>query len=197
MLLQLDLVGPSTLPLLLTLAGLVLSMLEALAPGANFIVVGVALLAAGLAGLLVPALAGPFVLGLLVVVFGAAALYAYRDLDLYDNGGQQTSDSADLKGAMGRVTERVSPTDGEVKIDSGGFSPYYSARSIDGEIAEGTRVMVVDPGGGNVLTVESTDADVDEIDRELARERDRTSPTDTETAGDDSTADREREPERN
>jgi membrane protein implicated in regulation of membrane protease activity len=195
MLLQLDLVGPSTLPLLLTLAGLVLSMLEALAPGANFIVVGVALLGAGLAGLLVPALAGPFVLGLLVVVFGAAALYAYRDLDLYDNGGQQTSDSADLKGAMGRVTERVSPTDGEVKIDSGGFSPYYSARSIDGEIAEGTRVMVVDPGGGNVLTVESTDADVDEIDRELARERDNTPPADTETAGDDSTA--EREPERN
>lgn len=195
MLLQLDLVGPSTLPLLLTLAGLVLSMLEALAPGANFIVVGVALLGAGLAGLLVPALAGPFVLGLLVVVFGAAALYAYRDLDLYDNGGQQTSDSADLKGAMGRVTERVSPTDGEVKIDSGGFSPYYSARSIDGEIAEGTRVMVVDPGGGNVLTVESTDADVDEIDRELARERDSTAPADTETAGDDSTA--EREPERN
>lgn len=197
MLLQLDLVGPSTLPLLLTLAGLVLSMLEALAPGANFIVVGVALLAAGLAGLLIPALAGPFVLGLLVVVFGAAALYAYRDLDLYDNDGQQTSDSSDLKGAMGRVTERVSPTDGEVKVDSGGFSPYYSARSIDGEIAEGTRVMVVDPGGGNVLTVESVDSDTDEIDRELARERDRQAVDDTaESVGEESSADRERESER-
>jgi membrane protein implicated in regulation of membrane protease activity len=173
MLLQ-QLVGPETLPLLLTLAGLVLSIMEALAPGANFIVVGVALLGAGLAGLFLPVLATPFVLGAMVLAFGAIALYAYRDLGLYDTDeGSQTSDSSDLKGSMGRVTERVTPTEGEVKIDDGGFSPHYSARSMDGEISEGTRVMVVDPGGGNVVTVDAVDAERDEIDRELERERQR------------------------
>ena len=173
MLLQ-QLVGPETLPLLLTLAGLVLSIMEALAPGANFIVVGVALLGAGLAGLFLPVLATPFALGAMVIVFGAIALYAYRDLGLYDTDEEsQTSDSGDLKGSMGRVTERVTPTEGEVKVDDGGFSPYYSARSMDGEISEGTRVMVVDPGGGNVVTVEAIDTERDEIDRELDRERQR------------------------
>ncbi|MEZ3143115.1 NfeD family protein [Halobaculum sp. MBLA0143] len=191
MLLQ-NFVGPNTIPLLLTLAGLILSIMEALAPGANFIVVGVALLAAGLVGLLVPVLATPFVLGLMVVAFGAAALYVYRDLGIYDSDGtSQTSDSTDLKGTMARVTERVTPTEGEVKLDDGGFNPYYSARSIDGEIAEGTRVMVVDPGGGNVVTVESVDADADEIDRELARERDRRAAR--ERTDVDSERERERE----
>jgi membrane protein implicated in regulation of membrane protease activity len=193
MLLQ-NFVGPNTLPLLLTLAGLVLSIMEALAPGANFVVVGVALLAAGLVGLLVPALATPFVLGLMVVAFGAVALYVYRDLGIYDSDGDtQTTDSTDLKGSMARVTERVTPTEGEVKLDDGGFNPYYSARSIDGEIAEGTRVMVVDPGGGNVVTVESVDTDTDEIDRELARERDRQAAR--EAADDDGDRERERERE--
>jgi membrane protein implicated in regulation of membrane protease activity len=183
MLLQLDLVGPETLPLLLTLAGLVLSILEAMAPGANFIVVGVALLAAGLAGLLLPVLATPFLLGLMVVVFGAAAFYVYRDLGIYDSEGSgKTTDSSDLKGSMARVTERVSPTEGEVKLDDGGFNPYYSARSMDGEIAEGTRVMVVDPGGGNVVTVEAIESESDEIDRELERERARRAAADEERA---------------
>jgi hypothetical protein len=94
---------------------------------------------------------------------------------------------------MARVTERVTPTEGEVKLDDGGFNPYYSARSIDGEIAEGTRVMVVDPGGGNVVTVESVDTDTDEIDRELARERDRQAAR--EAADDDGDRERERERE--
>lgn len=193
MLLQ-NFVGPNTIPLLLTLAGLILSIMEALAPGANFIVVGVALLAAGLVGLLVPVLATPFVLGLMVVAFGAAALYVYRDLGIYDSDGtSQTSDSSDLKGTMARVTERVTPTDGEVKLDDGGFNPYYSARSIDGEIAEDTRVMVVDPGGGNVVTVETVDTDADEIDRELARERDGRATR--ERADADSERERERESE--
>jgi hypothetical protein len=58
-----------------------------------------------------------------------------------------------------------------VKLDSGGFNPFYSARSVDGEIPEGAEVIVVDPGGGNVVTVESLDGGFDDIDRELARER--------------------------
>lgn len=182
--LQFELLSPETLPLLLTLAGLVLSIMEAIAPGANFVVVGVALLGAGLLGLLFPVLASPFLLGLLVVAIGAAALYVYRDLGIYDNDGEtQTTDSGDLKGSMGRVTERVTPREGQVKLDGGGFNPYYSARSLDGEIAEGTRVMVVDPGGGNVVTVEAVDTETDEIDRELARERERR--RDSDGASDD------------
>jgi membrane protein implicated in regulation of membrane protease activity len=202
MVLQSDFFGPNTLPLLLTAAGLVLSIMEALAPGANFIVVGVALLAAGLVGLAFTPLASPFVLGFLILAFGAAAFYVYRDLGLYDVGDEQTTDSSDLTGSTAHVTERVTPTEGEVKVDGGGFNPYFSARSMEGEIPEGTEVLVVDPGGGNVLTVESLDADTDEIDRELARERAR-----TERSGDpnestavenrNATVDDEREPELN
>ncbi|GAB3410578.1 hypothetical protein GCM10027435_01340 [Haloparvum alkalitolerans] len=175
LLVQLDLVGPETLPLLLLAAGLLLSMAEAIAPGANFIVVGIALLGAGLVGLALGPLASPFLLGLLILVFGAAAFYGYHELDLYGGKGQQqTRDSDTLKGETGRVTERVTPTGGEVKLDAGGFNPYYSARSFDGEIEEGTEVMVVDPGGGNVVTVESLGVVEDDIDRELAADRERT-----------------------
>jgi membrane protein implicated in regulation of membrane protease activity len=174
-LLQLDLVGPETLPLLLLTAGLLLSLAEALAPGANFIVIGAALIAAGGLGLALGSFGlvlSPFVLALFVLFFGVVAFYGYRDLDIYGGKGQQqTRDSDALRGATGRVTERVTPTGGEVKLSSGGFNPYYSARSPRDEIPEGTEVMVVDPGGGNVVTVESVGEFDDEIDRELARER--------------------------
>lgn len=172
MLLQVDLLDPQILPLLLVTAGLGLSIAEALAPGAHFIVLGVALLAAGLVGLLFGAAAGPFVLAALVLAFGAMAFYGYREFDFYGGKGQaQTSDSDDLKGKTARVTERVTPNDGEVKVDGGGFSPYYSARTLDGEIPEGEEVIVVDPGGGNVVTVESLGAIEGQLDRELERAR--------------------------
>ncbi|QLG26230.1 NfeD family protein [Halorarum halophilum] len=172
MLLQSDLLGPDTLPLLLVASGLVISILEALAPGAHLIVIGIALLAAGLVGLLIPPLAGPFVLGLFVMLFGALAFYGYREFDIYGGKGQaQTSDSASLRGETGRVTETVTPTGGQIKLDGGGFNPYYSARSVHGDIPVDTEVMVVDPGGGNVVTVESLEGDMDDIDRELARGR--------------------------
>ena len=175
-----------SLPLLLFVVGMVLTMAEALIPGAHFIVLGVALMLAGLAGLLVPPLAGPLVLGALVLGFGGVALYAYRELDLYGGKGvARTKDSDSLKGQTGRVTERVTPHDGQIKLHEGGFNPFYAARSMDGEIPEGTEVMVVDPGGGNVVTVEPLEAIEDPIDRELRRERERRErerETDTEEA---------------
>ncbi|WP_224447557.1 NfeD family protein [Haloprofundus salilacus] len=171
MLLQLD-IGPDALPLLLVTAGLGLSIAEALAPGAHFIIVGIALLAAGLVGLFLPALASPLLLGVLVLVFGALSFYVYREFDFYGGKGTaQTSSSDTLKGKTGRVTERVTRSEGQIKIDGGGFNPYYAARSYHGEIPEGTEVMVVDPGGGNVVMVESFDVVEDEIDRELAKGR--------------------------
>ncbi len=172
--LQLDLITPETLPLLLITAGLLISLAEALAPGANFIVVGIGLLGAGLTGLLLSPLIAlsPFVLGFLVLLFGAIGFYLYNEFDFYGGKGQaQTSDSKALQGKTGRVTERVTASGGEVKLQGGGFNPYYSARSLDTDIPEGTDVMVVDPGGGNVVTVESLEIIEDDIDRELAKGR--------------------------
>lgn len=160
------------LSLLLVILGIGLSISEALAPGAHFIVVGVALLVAGLVGLFVPFVSGPLALAALVFISGAASLAIYREFDFYGgaNAGA-TTDSDSLRGRSGRVTERVTETGGEIKLEGGGFNPYYSARSIDSEISEGTEVMVVDPGGGNVVTVEALDVIEDDIDRELQKGR--------------------------
>jgi hypothetical protein len=139
------------------------------------------------------------VLGTLVLVFGALALYGYREFDVYGGKGSgRTSDSTSLRGRTGRVTERVTPTEGEVKLDNGGFNPRYSARSVDGEIPEGTEVMVVDPGGGNVVTVESVSAAYDDIDRKLeaGRAAEAAEPeSDADDAPETSGSDGDREPE--
>ena len=158
-----------SLPLLLLLAGAGIAVLEAIAPGAHFIVLGTALFVAGLVGVLFPPLGGPLALAALVLLVGAVTLYAYRELDLYTGTGSgRTRDSASLRGRTGRVTERVTETEGQVKLAGGGFNPFYAARSVAGTIEEGREVVVVDPGGGNVLTVESLESGVDEIDRALA-----------------------------
>ncbi|WP_436926559.1 NfeD family protein [Halosimplex amylolyticum] len=183
------------LPLFLLLAGAALTIAEAFAPGAHFIVLGVALLVAGLVGLFLPPGLGvlaPLILAGLVLAAGGATFYAYRQFDFYGGKGEeQTSDSDSLRGAMGRVTERITTTGGEVKLDEGGFNPYYRAKSVDGEIEEGTEVMVVDPGGGNVVTVEPVSGGLDEIDRALARGRDRNAEADDAGAERDEDPDRE------
>jgi len=162
------------LPMLLFIIGVGLTAAEAFIPGAHFIVIGVALLVAGLLGLLFPPLAGPLALAAITLAVGGATLYLYRRLGIYQGSGVATTrDSDSLKGEMGTVTERVTKRSGRVELDEGGFDPNYQARTIDGAIAEGERVIVVDPGGGNVLTVEQLGAVEDEIDRELARERER------------------------
>lgn len=166
-----ELFGQS-LSLLLVLMGTGLCVFEAFAPGAHFIVVGVALLVAGLVGLFVPAAATPFVLALLVFVVGVGALYGYRYFDFYQGSGHgKTQDSEDLRGNRGYATEEVTPRSGSVKLENGGFASTYGARTISGTIEEGEDIVVVDPGGGNVVTVESVTSQ-DDIDRELDRERD-------------------------
>lgn len=173
-----EILGQS-LPIVLFTLGVILAIAEAIAPGAHLIVVGIALMAAGLIGLALAALnVGGVVLSLAlavtVFVAGGAALWGYRELDIYQGTEVgRTKDSQSLRGTTGRVTDRVTPTDGEVKLDRGGFNPYYRARSVHGEIPEGAEVVVVDPGGGNVLTVEGLDALEDPIDRELAKGRQR------------------------
>lgn len=180
------------LPLFMLLAGAGLTIAEAFAPGAHFMVLGVALLVAGLVGLLLPpSMAGiaPLILAGLVLGAGALTFYVYRQFDFYGGKGTaQTSDSDSLRGATGRVTERVTPSSGEVKLDEGGFNPFYQARSMDGEIEEGAEVMVMDPGGGNIVQVAPVDG-FDEIDRALDRGRAASESADADRAEGD--ADRE------
>jgi len=160
-----------SLPLLLVLTGLGLMIAEALSPGAHLIVLGVALLLAGLVGELVSPLASPIALAGMTLLFGAGALFVYREFDLVGSSAGRTSDSDSLRGHQGRVIERVTETEGRVKLQNGGFNPNYEARSVDGEIPEGEEVIVVDPGGGNVVTVASVEAlEDDEIERELRRD---------------------------
>ena len=160
------------LPLMLLSVGLLLMALEAISPGAHFIVIGVALVGAGLVGVLFPPVASPFILAGLTLVIGLIATYIYHEFDFYGGKGTaQTKDSSSLAGATGYATEAITNRTGQVKLDEGGFAPHYSARTTSGTIEEGEEIIVLDPGGGNVLTVESMDAiGEDEIDRALARE---------------------------
>ena len=193
-------------PLLLLSVGLVLMVLEAISPGAHLIVVGVALVGAGLIGALVPFPLSPLVLAALTLLIGLAAAYVYHEFDFYGGKGTaQTSDSNSLAGTTGYATETITNRSGEVKLDEGGFAPYYSARTTSGTIEEGEEIIVIDPGGGNVLTVESLGAiGEDEIDRALAEEAASGGENDTATgdrgnASDPSAradAERERETER-
>lgn len=171
----------TSLSLLLFLAGAGLMVAEALAPGTHFIVLGVALLTAGLVGLFVPASLGifaPIILTAVVLATTLATLWGYRQVDLGAPGRGATLSSNSLKGQFGTVTERVTKQSGEVKLEDGGFNPYYQARSIGGTIEEGEEVLVVDPGGGNVLKVEPVGPNGDEIDRELERDRARSDADD-------------------
>ncbi len=163
-----SLLGESLTTILLV-AGLILTVLEGFAPGAHFIVIGVALLAAGILGLLVPGAARARGPGPPVLVGGAGSFYLYRHFEFYTGSDRgQTEGSADLVGEQGYVIERVTPRSGQVKLESGGFDPTYAARSVEGIIEEGTPIIVIDPGGGNVLKVDAI-AQQDEIDRELER----------------------------
>ena len=171
-----EILGQS-LPLVLLILGVVLTIAEAIAPGAHLIVLGVALIIAGLVGLAVGSVIGSSIilslmLALTILITGAVALFAYRELDIYGGKGVgQTMSSSSLRGRSGRVTEPVTPREGEIKLEGGGFNPYYQARCFTGQIPVGEEVIVIDPGGGNVLTVESLEAGEDEIDRQLAMGR--------------------------
>ncbi|WP_394741394.1 NfeD family protein [Natronococcus roseus] len=190
------------MPLVLLATGLVLMGLEALSPGAHLIVIGIALVGAGLIGMLFPPAANLLVLAGLTLAIGLVATYVYREFDFYGGKGTpQTSDSESLAGTTGYVTETVTNRGGEVKLEKGGFAPYYSARTSSGTIEEGEEIIVLDPGGGNVLTVESLGSiGEDEIDRALARESADLESADSEPetepeSGDSSTDDSIREPE--
>ncbi|MFB6103728.1 MAG: NfeD family protein [Halobacteriaceae archaeon] len=168
-----DLFAPGTLPLLLVIAGVALSLMEAIAPGAHFVVLGSTLIVAGIAGLLYPPLGTPLALAGMVLAVGGGLLWAYRNLDIYGGAGTaQTNSSETLAGREGVVIERVTQTGGRVRLYDGGFDPTFSARALEDPIPEGATILVVDPGGGSVLTVENIEAiEADSIDQERPRDR--------------------------
>ncbi|WP_323674989.1 NfeD family protein [Halorubellus sp. PRR65] len=186
------------LPLLLVLAGAGLMLAEAVIPGAQFVVVGVALFLSGLVGVLLGgAFTSVIVLTLMTVAFGVFAYFAFREMDLYNGPDRgQTSDSDDLSGVTAVVTEKITARGGAVRLaEGGGFDPNYRARSRHGDIEEGTEVIVTDPGGGNVLTVESLDAvREDSIDRELARGREEAAGSTNEETAESSDGGRDDDP---
>jgi membrane protein implicated in regulation of membrane protease activity len=147
-----------SLSLFLVLLGTGLCIFEAFAPGAHFIVIGGALLVAGLVGIFFPSTATPLALALLVFVVGIGSLLAYRYLDLYQGSGEgQTLDAGDLRGMRGYATEEVTTRSGSVELQNAGFASSYGARTTSGTIEEGENVVVVDPGGGNIVTVEAVE----------------------------------------
>lgn len=139
--------------------GLVLIVGEAFIPGAGFVVLGTGVLAAGVTGLLF-GVNSLLPLTVLTAVYGAVAFAGFKKIDVFGERGEQTSGADTLRGDIGVVKETVTADDGRVKLKSGGFDPFYLARSYTGEpIPEGTRVRVVDPRGGNVLEVEPVPED--------------------------------------
>ncbi|WP_262175578.1 NfeD family protein [Haloarcula laminariae] len=184
---QLEPLFGTTISAILFLAGAGLIVAEAFAPGAHFFVLGAALLVAGLVGFFIPpglGILAPLVLAAAVLITTAVTLWGYRKIDFSAPGRGQSLSSSSLQGQFGTVTERVTKSAGQVKLEDGGFNPYYEARSVSGDIEAGTEVLVVDPGGGNVLKVEATATADDNIDRALEQDREESPTPETETESD-------------
>jgi len=153
------------LSLWFALIGFFLLLGEALIPGGTLMVVGTGLLAAGATGLLFE-INSLLPLTVLTAVYGTIAFAGFRHVDVYGERGEQTSGADSLKGDIGVVKETVTADDGRVKLKSGGFDPFYLARSYTGEtIPEGTTVRVVNPRGGNILEVKAV-SDEDDVSEE-------------------------------
>lgn len=181
---QLEPLFGTTISAVLFLAGAGLIVAEAFAPGAHFFVLGAALLVAGLVGFFIPpglGILAPLILAAAVLATTAVTLWGYRKIDFSAPGRGQSLSSTSLQGQFGTVTERVTKSAGQVKLEDGGFNPYYEARSVGGDIEVGTEVLVVDPGGGNVLKVEATATTDDDIDRALERDREESPAPEAET----------------
>ncbi|MDZ7688976.1 MAG: NfeD family protein [Halobacteriales archaeon] len=152
-----DIISRLDLSLWFALVGFFVLFGEAFIPGGALMVVGTGLLAAGATGLLF-GINSLLPLTVLTAVYGTIAFAGFKHIDVYGERGEQTSGADSLRGDLGVVKETVTADDGRVKLKSGGFDPFYLARSASGKtIPEGTTVRVVNPRGGNVLEVEPVD----------------------------------------
>lgn len=158
-------VGAHDLAFIVIVLGILLAMTGAFGDP-NLVIVGLVVSIAGLIGVLVEPTSTLLVLAALVPVVGFLLFYLYRHVQFpRSEAPDQTSSAHTLIGQPGRVTEEVTPRGGEVELLRSGFDPRHRSRSRTGSIPVGERVIVVDPGGGNVLTVAPADeVDVDELE---------------------------------
>lgn len=153
--------------------GLLLTMTGAFGEP-NLIIVGLAVTIAALIGMLLGPYSTPIVVGALIPLVGFLLYYVYRFVEFpRSRGPQQTSSASSLLGASGRVIETATPRGGAIELDGGGFDPHYRCRTTEATIPAGERAVVIDPGGGNVLTVVP----------EEAFDPDRLTPVDADEAG--------------
>lgn len=160
-----------TLILVMLIAGAAFMIFEAIAPGADLIVVGIALFLTGLVGWLIPGATLPVLL-LVFIAVAVTSYYLYDELVSFESGeGDQTSGSDDLEYNEGTAVEDITPESGRVNLDEGaGMSTKFQARCPHGRIEEGTRVIVTDAGGGSILEVmPMDDSRVDELLTESER----------------------------
>jgi len=148
-----EIVSGIDLSLWFAMVGLVLIVGEAFIPGGALVVLGTGVLAAGVTGLLLDQVSSLLPLTVLTAVYGSVAFVGFKKIDVFGERGEQTSGADSLRGEEAVVKEKVTSEDGRVKLRSGGFNPYYEARTYGDPIAVGSRVRVVDPSGGNVLEV--------------------------------------------
>ncbi|MFP4590192.1 MAG: NfeD family protein [Halobacteriales archaeon] len=133
--------------------GLLLMMTGAFGE-ANLALVGIAVSLVGLAGMALGPYSTPLVLGALVPIVGFVLIYLYRYVEFpRTTSPKQTTAVEHLRGRVGRVTETATPHGGTIHLRGGGFDPNFRCRTRAGTIPAGERAVVVDPGGGNVLTV--------------------------------------------
>lgn len=131
----------------------------------NLVIVGIAISITGIVGMFLGPYSTPVVLGAMIPIVGFLLYYLYRHVEFSSTERpEQTSNAQTLRGTTGRVTTAVTPRDGEVDLDRPGFHGRYRARSTEGRLEKGTRVVVVDPGGGNVLTVAPEGTDLPAIE---------------------------------
>lgn len=145
-------VGETIIALML-IVGSILMIAEAIIPGAEFIVVGVTLFLTGLIAWILPTVTIPLLL-VISLAIGILSLYTYRNLSIYGEEIGKTTGSSEIEYKEGVCLEKITETEGKVKIDdSTVMNPRFQARTPSGEIEEGEKIIVTDAGGGSVLEV--------------------------------------------
>lgn len=117
--------------------GLSLISLEALVGGVmedNIIVLAASTLTTGVIGTLFQ-IDSLLLLTVILGISGSIIFYIYHNYTFFGlEDAEQTSDANSLLGKEGVVESKITRDDGEVKLDGGGFSPYYSAVPADGGV---------------------------------------------------------------
>lgn len=134
--------------------GMIMIMSIVILPVDEIVVGGIGLTLAGILATLIPFLGGLIPVAIMTVVFTIVSYYLYKNNVRVGGLNENTSDSGDLVGKTGIVVETIPASGtGTVKLEGGGFSRYSATAEENKRIEEGESVMVMDPGGGNIVSV--------------------------------------------